>query len=217
MSKVLEMVLKNAGFVKRGSEFFRVHGDGTLQVLKCDKRNGWYIGLFSMYSELQPQWFTSLGCIPRYSINELADPQQLSPASQTELLVDRCLPWLEALDTHRKMLDGLFLLETSHGGEIRWVDELKIAPFLLCRDYVAAEKVIFSILENHRVARYMNKALYPYTDDYQKYVVRRASDDAKLLLLAEMIQQRDEQKIHMYLSENWLRNSSYARFCTPKN
>ena len=72
-ANLLKDVLQGTGFVRRGAAFFRVWGDGVLQVLKFEHQRGLQvdelrIGIFSMYGELLPQWFTSGGCIPRGSI-----------------------------------------------------------------------------------------------------------------------------------------------------
>lgn len=69
----LKAALQGTSFVRRGSAFFRVWGDGVLQVLKfVRQRSGRVhdlsIGVFSMYGRLSPEWFTSIGCIPQSSI-----------------------------------------------------------------------------------------------------------------------------------------------------
>jgi len=70
---LLKNALQGTGFVRRGSAFFRVWGDGVLQVLKFERQRIYQvhdlsIGVFSMYGRLSPEWFTSSGCIPRASI-----------------------------------------------------------------------------------------------------------------------------------------------------
>ncbi len=70
---LLKNALQGTGFVRRGSAFFRVWGDGILQVLKFQRQRAYqvhdlHVGIFSMYGELYPEWFTSGGCIPRGSI-----------------------------------------------------------------------------------------------------------------------------------------------------
>ncbi len=70
---LLKDALQGTGFVRRGSAFFRVWGDGVLQVLKFERQRGdrvheLNVGVFSMYGRLYPEWFTSGGCIPRASI-----------------------------------------------------------------------------------------------------------------------------------------------------
>ena len=80
MSKIhtntlLKNALQGTGFVRRGSAFFRVFGDGVLQVIKFEHQWNYQvpdlsIGIFSMYGELYSEWFTSGGCIPRGSVSE---------------------------------------------------------------------------------------------------------------------------------------------------
>ena len=70
---LLKNALQGTGFVRRGSAFFRVWGDGVLQVLKFEGQHSYEVhhlcvGVFSMYGRLYPAWFTSMGCIPRGSI-----------------------------------------------------------------------------------------------------------------------------------------------------
>jgi hypothetical protein len=72
-ANLLKEALQGTGFVRRGSAFFRVWGDGVLQVLKFERERVFQaydlsIGIFSMYGRLYPQWFTSGGCIPRGSV-----------------------------------------------------------------------------------------------------------------------------------------------------
>ena len=72
-ANLLKVALQGTGFVRRGSAFFRVWGDGVLQVLKFERLSihevhDLSIGIFSMYGRLYPEWFTSSGCIPRGSI-----------------------------------------------------------------------------------------------------------------------------------------------------
>ena len=77
-SNLLKNALQGTGFVRRGSAFFRVWGDGVLQVLKFERQRGGRVrdlsvGVFSMYGRLYPEWFTSSGCIPRASIVSFID------------------------------------------------------------------------------------------------------------------------------------------------
>ena len=72
-ANLLKNALQGTGFVRRGSAFFRVWGDGVLQVLKFERQQIYevhdlHVGVFSIYGNLYPEWFTSSGCIPRASI-----------------------------------------------------------------------------------------------------------------------------------------------------
>ena len=77
-ANLLKVALQGTGFVRRGSAFFRVWGDGVLQVLKFERQricqvHDLSVGVFSMYGRLYPEWFTSSGCIPRASIASFID------------------------------------------------------------------------------------------------------------------------------------------------
>ena len=228
MNSILDEYLKDANFVKRGSAYFRVHGGEVLQVIKIEKKRDGNttlnIGLFSMYSKLLPQWFTSQGCIPRYSVNDLVAKQtkysyihtnQQNPyiASIVELMIHNGIPWLDSIDTQQNILAGFNLLEMNRFGKINWVDELKFAPFLACEDYCSAEKVITSILEQHRYAQRMNKSAFSNPDAYFEYVNRMNKDDMHYLFLLEMVQQQNILQIRKYLEENYQNNTKCARFC----
>lgn len=72
-ANLLKDALQGTGFVRRGSAFFRVWGDGVLQVLKFERHSIFEVqdlsvGIFSMYGRLYQEWFTSSGCIPRGSV-----------------------------------------------------------------------------------------------------------------------------------------------------
>ena len=79
-ANLLKGALQGTGFVRRGSAFFRVWGDGVLQVLKFEREHIYQVrvlnvGVFSMYGRLRPEWFTSGGCIPRGSIADFVGLQ----------------------------------------------------------------------------------------------------------------------------------------------
>ena len=70
---LLKDALQNTGFVRRGSAFFRVWGDGVLQTLKFERSSIYsvhdlHVGVASMYGKLDPCYFTSRFCLTRESI-----------------------------------------------------------------------------------------------------------------------------------------------------
>ena len=101
-TNLLKVALQGTGFVRRGSAFFRVWGDGVLQVLKFEHNRGdrvhdLSVGVFSMYGRLYPEWFTSGGCIPRGSIvnflglrsvDSYLSPNQLIKTDNGQFLYD---------------------------------------------------------------------------------------------------------------------------------
>ena len=102
-ANLLKVALQGTGFVRRGSAFFRVLGDGVLQVLKFERHSIYKVhdlsvGVFSMYGRLYPEWFTSSGCIPRASIASFIDlrfvdyylpPNRLTKTDNGQFLYDR--------------------------------------------------------------------------------------------------------------------------------
>lgn len=116
--KLLETASDGRDFSRRGDAFFRILGDGVLQVLKfeyepCFTHYSLNVGLFSMYSELRESWFTSSGCIPRYCVMNFAGKQNainvktdenniytfnvISPEAQIQTLEESAFPVLDSI------------------------------------------------------------------------------------------------------------------------
>lgn len=224
------------GFKRRGNALFRVLGDGVLQVVKYEHdRIGnpdLSVGLFSLYSELLPQWFTSRGCIPRYSVANILGFRDLvsilrkkSGNNIDELTEDNCIEqlidilhthavsWLNNITTQKDLIDRIVFLETSWCGEVLWVDDLKIAPFLMCGEFEAASFVVRSILEQHNDAYQQNRTLFS-EEEYEKYLEPRKKNDEKLEYLLRIIESRDERKLNEYLNYNYSVNKPLSRFCS---
>lgn len=228
LSSNVGQALKCNGFHRKGSAFFRVLGDGIVQVIKASyERNGNYydlrIGLFSLYSALESQWFTSAGCIPRYSmqniIGDKTGPLLLDPrykysqiSSQEEILLNTGISWLNSMKTQKDLIDGICHLETSGGGSINWVDSLKLVPFLLVCDFTAAKKVICAIKEQ-RVYGYAFKRQILSSSEYQQYLLINSESDTRLEYLLQLVNAGDMTKIQEYALENYATNMQYVKFC----
>lgn len=209
-----------SGFMRKGQAFFRLIGDGVLQVIKCKYERNLRgdiisVGLFSMYGYMQPQWFTASGSIPRYSIANcfyqnntplvFAVPLQ----TQLDMLSRQVLPWLDSIDTQKKLIRAISKLDP------RWNDSLKIGPYLACGEYNHAKKVIREILAQHDFAR-MNKSL-DIEDSNSLTFLKREHEDDDLYAMLEMISREDYCAINIYLKGNYERNMVYAKFCTENN
>lgn len=207
----LNRLLKSHGFVRRGTAFFRVLGDGILQVVKWNRERGGAkelrIGLFSLYSELDPRWFTGSGCIPRYPVANILGQRwdcvyryeadyRNSLIKQLDALRDAGIPWLNNIVTPEDMSRGIHYLETSWGGRYIWNDSLKMAPFLSGGDLESAQRVVRAILDQHTLG-------HP----------AESEEDLALCSLLEMIKGGNSEKIEGYLQRNYKKNLSYARFC----
>lgn len=228
MNNMLLSELKKHSFIRRGSAFFRVNGDGVFQIIKYvrepDKKESLSIGLFSLYSELLPQWFSPQGCIPRYSVNHVLDSKNQNLAiqdgcnlypfpTQEDILISSGVHWLNSMDTQKKLLEGMICLDMRERGHINWVDRFKIAPYLLNGNYAAAEKVILSILRDHEIAITVNKHLFSDSQKYKEYITQKSNRDDSLRQLLVIIQTRDVQNIEKYLQRNYSNNCRYAAFC----
>ena len=220
--------MKPHGFTRRGTAFFRVYGDGVLQVVKfnreCSGAKDLCIGLFSMYSELRPQWFTSSGCIPHYSVvNIIGERETLvfrfkpeyqdSITKQLNVLREEGIPWLNKISTQPEMSDGIRYLETSWGGPYIWNDSFKIAPYLASGDLENAHRVVQAILDQRNMAYKANRSIFQTEEEYQKYLEPRLEEDKELYRILDMTDRGDSDEIEMYLQRNYQNNVSYARFC----
>lgn len=76
----LNCICKEAGFVKKGKVYYRVYGDGVLQVIRYSKKEHPFyeeivnIGLFSMYGEIDNIVFEPNHCCPIYNSLYLSKP-----------------------------------------------------------------------------------------------------------------------------------------------
>lgn len=228
------MCIEN-GFHRRGRAFFRISGDGVLQVIKNEYQVRGYphnlsIGLFSMYGELRQQWFTSGGCIPKYSVVNLIgkkDPNVLIPSGsdsirsailleeQLRILKNTGFDWLNSITTQEQLANGICQLDTLCCKQIIWNDPFKFEPFLCSGDLESAAKVIDAILSQHKSAAESNCKRMSKTDAEQ-YLLKMQEEDRPLHRKLEMVLRADGSAIQSYLSENDARNRTYARFCTQK-
>lgn len=209
--RLVEALIKN-NFIKKGQSFFRIQGDGIIQVLKNEyEPNGdlpyiLSIGLMSMYSELESQWFTSAGCIPRYeAINLLGLKDTTLATDQEEILLQEGLPWLNKMVTQKQLVDGMCYLDIALAGKIYWLDDLKIAPLLVVGDKVSAEQIVTRILQQHQSATESRRA-YLSESDYRLYCQRVREDDASLVQLLSLIQSGSKFQIKAYLDNNYAQN-----------
>ena len=212
-------VLKEQGFVKRGSAFFRIHGDGIVQVLQYQRKSdGYYLfmGLYSMYGELMKQWFSSWGCIPRYEILLLDGKRDLpdrweregldTDRMQAELLREKGIPFLNGVRTQKELVEAIFSLD-GH-----WNDAMKIAPLLSCRDYENAAQVVSAIIEQHETVR-KHKREYLPDEDFRKHQERWESITDHFRELLAMVRRCDDREIQEWMEQNYAVNADYAKFC----
>lgn len=204
------------GFAQKGKAFFRIVGDGVLQVIKCkyQRKIGCdiiSIGLFSMYGYLQPQWLTATGCIPRYSIincfyqNNIPLCFAIQPQAQLDMLSSQVLPWLNSIDTQKELIRAITKLDP------RWNDQLKIGPYLACGEMNHAKKVLRELLIGNS---FWSAGCPQFCEDPNGMLslnVEQGAHQPQALL--EMISRENPAEIDAYLQANYTRNLAYAKFC----
>lgn len=228
----LNDILIEKSFVQRGSAFFRAQGSGVLQIIRFDYECAFNhfelnFGLYSLYSKLSHQHFTSNNCKCPYSIlsfigcknavsvstvNGLSSFNIVSPKEQIEILEHTGLAWLDKIQTQEHLLQAYHYLETQLYKETLWNNSEKIAPYLVNGDLRAADKVINAILQQHLGSEIWTTQ--PWNEnDYIKYTNLFPGEDAELLQIHNWIFDMDAQSIADYLQSNYCKNKEWGKFC----
>ncbi len=232
----LRSICKDAGFTCRGTAFFRVRGETVLQVMKYSNKEHPFhveivdVGLFSLYSELLPQWLTSFGCIPTYNYRYISIPRwelerayweaQIKTIAITEdvltfhfhldNIIDSTIPFLNQICSQKALIDGIDYLEYRSRKRkpafpedaLRWTDMNKYAPYLYEQQYDKAERVIMSYLNTYGVSQ---------ADKQLTELDPRAEELRQLALLAR---RGNQDEIATYLEANYKNNQKLTHFCT---
>ena len=217
-------------FKKRGNSFFRVWGDGVLQVIKLrhEMNGGYYelaIGLFSMYGDLSPRWFTSLGSITRYPVvcfvgkhscayletnNGYRRIKVVPPEDQIAILVDNVFPWLEQITTQECLAEGICALDAKMYDQIIWNDMLKFAPYLHSKNVGKATRVIQAALEQHTsVIEANRKRLSP--DEFMIFSLEFHEEINQLEKKLQLARFPHKQPAIDYLTANYSTNIQLAK------
>lgn len=214
----LQALCGSFGFARKGKSFFRIWGDGVLQIIKYGHERAFRsdlicIGLFSMYAPLEPKHFTASGCIAKYSIMNCYEQNAVPPISappvqtQIDMLRDRVAPWLNSINTQKRLIEAMTKLDRS------WNDSAKIGPYLACGQQNHAKKVIKEIIGSSAFAQIRNAPEREETVD--ELLVRVYQEKTIYYGVIEIID-RGEEAIQAYLQTNYTTNAGYARFCMPK-
>ncbi len=214
----MQELCKSAGFTKKGKAFFRVLGDGVLQVIKCRYERAFRadlvcIGLQSMYAPLQPKAFTATGCTVSYPIaicyHSNGFPTLFAPSmeEQLDMLKNGVIPWLGTIDTQKKLVTAISKLDG------RWNDSAKIGPFLACGEHNHAKKVIKEIIGAHSYA--MVRSTRPRDASVEDMVAKVRKENPPYYGIIEIIDM-GEAAIAAYLQANYEANMCYAKFCQRK-
>lgn len=254
-ANLLKDALQGTGFVRRGSAFFRVWGDGVLQVLKFQREPSYRVhhlnvGIFSMYGRLYPEWFTSGGCIPRGNVASFVGLRfvegYLSPAcvtktdnglflcdgfpisvnpkrwmldsngeqweyvftaeQQVHILMEKVLPWLNDMTSQSMAAKAMYKIWPVPN------DGLRFDLHLAAGEWIQAEQTMAAILKQHADAQASWEQTFS-KDKFAEMVARQEARDVPLKAAYKMVQDKDEEAISNYLSDNYKRNCELARFC----
>ena len=203
-------ICAEAGFARKGNAFFRIVGDGVLQIVRPRYERAFrtyviFVGLLSMYDRLTPWHFTATGCVAHYPVTNCASrngiPLIFAPdlAVQTELLRAKVIPWLDSLDTQKALVQAISQLDP------RWNDARKIGPFIACGQINHARKVIKEIIGQHAYAqaRSLTRQTAPAIDR-----------ESQIYSLLALLNRNDPDEIDAFLQENYAQNLNFANFCT---
>lgn len=231
--KILGAAVDGRDFFQRGDAFFRVIGDGVLQLLKFEYERSFThfslcVGLYSMFSEMDRRCFTSSGCIPQYSvmnfagkasavsINEEKDIytfEVLSPQAQIRILNESVFLTLDKINNQEQLIKQMNRLDIARWGSVIWNDLNKFSPYLKLGDFRNAEKVLMSVLRQHN---------YLADDEYDLpwslsdgALEGTRSEDRSLVQKLALLQNADQKAIDNYLLCNQKRNNCFVRFCAP--
>ena len=252
---LLKNALQGTGFVRRGSAFFRVWGDGVLQVIKFERQSIYEVhdlrvGVFSMYGRLYPEWFTSSRCIPRGSIASfvglrfvdhylspnrftktdngqflydgfpvMVEPKRwlwnengehwkyyFTPEQQIHILIEKVLPWLNEMTNQSLAAKAMYEIYPVPN------DILRFDAHLAAGEWIEAEQTMSAILKQHADAQASWKQTFS-KEEFAEMVARQEVRDVPLKAAYKMVQEKDENAIASYLTDNYKRNCELAKFC----
>lgn len=214
----MKEICESAGFVRKGKVFFRVWGDGVLQVVKCQYERAFQsylicVGLQSMYAQLQPKHFTAGGCMANYSVTQChylnRVPMVFAPYMEVQLdmLKNGVLPWLNTIDTQKKLVTAITKLDN------RWNDARKIGPFLACGESNHAKKVIKEIIGAHSFA--MVRSVAPRDVSVADMVSKVRAENPPFYGIIELIDM-GEAAVSAYLQANFEENMGHAKLIVKK-
>ncbi len=225
----LQEFLLPEGFARRGSAFFRVWGDGVLQVVKPEYEiHGEYhslsLGLFSMYDSLIEQWFTGSGCIPRYPVVNLMGKRSeyesyLRIEEQISVMKRYGIDFLNGIDDQEKLIKAICQLDIVCSGQIHMNDKEKYAPYLYIGDRTNAAEVIFAILRQHGVPHELTSnipdILLARSKKEPNHVVPEVEKKQLFDYFArlQLALYGEQEEIQNWFQANYDRNKNFAKFC----
>ena len=228
----LANLCESNNFIRRGRAFFRNHGDGVLQVLKVEKIRHWdayeiSLDLFSMYDEeLESRSFSAKSCDVRYAlvifcgkqcaeysekVGDHYESRIISLDAQVALLEKTVMPFLDNIRTQAQLAAAMCKLdELTYNMTVIWNDLHKYTPFLSSGDYLSAQKVIQSILSQHKSAMESRKETAS-PQQYEEYCAFIHEQDKLLHQKLQLARSEERAAIETLLKENFERNCKLSR------
>lgn len=228
----METLCSSKNFVRRGTAFFRVHGDGVLQILKVEKIPHWdayeiFLDLYSMYDELDSNSFSSRWCDVRYALVIFCGKRSaqyiedvgghyegriISMDTQVALLETTVMPFLDEVKTQAQLANAMCKLdELTYSHTIIWNDGYKYVPFLHSGDYLSAQRVIQAILDQHQFAA-ERRRLTMLPHEYEVFCADLYERDKVLIQKKQIAAAQDKGIIEAYFQENFDRNCKLSKF-----
>lgn len=229
IKSILNRIANDNGYVSRGNAYFRVIGDGIFQVLKLEKGKRSVdfeinLALYSMYSFLEPQWFTAHSCLAKYSLMRKMHTSWRTAFGGTISRWECCEQEIESLQEfivqelnhvlqQEQLIAMMCKLENIQFGHVIWNDLQKFAPYLYVGDYANAEKVICSVMDQN-IDAYRDRMIRQGQTQMENVLTKFEIQESKILNeLYQMVHERDADVIKKYLNENLQNNLKLARFC----
>lgn len=222
---------KNHSFIQKGQNYYRIIGDGVLQVIKLQYERSFNhyslnICLISLYSKHSKENFFKNSSFPQYSICCLIGQQTsvsyteqngisyfhiMSLHDQITLLAEKGFDWLDHINDQERLWKALFDLDTVSYKSVIWNDVQKIAPFLATENYIHADRVISSMLSQQLGPN--TWAEPPWTEkDFTQYEHLYPTENRDLILIHQWIAENSIENIKTYLYNNYLKNKGMYNF-----
>lgn len=229
LSEIAELCQEH-GFYKRRSCFFRVYGDGIVQILKYEKKQRPYpradlmLGLYSMYGKIEPRTLTTSGCICRYATHWLkagAYEEFTRKIFNSKLRGDyfyevdvaftkeNVIPMLNGMKTQQELAETLCYLDRYAReftyGPVIWNDLYKYYSYLRSGNLKLAQKAINAIVDQRESAKEWRRQTFS-PEDFEKYVNSIKDEDDWFNGLKRLAESEDTGAISEFLENNYRNN-----------
>ncbi len=208
-NKINEFFTSN-GFVKKRNHYFRVVNNRILQCAVYEynpKLREPYacFGMASLYSDLHKDYFTSRGF--GFEIYGMRSVKMCH-----ENFEELAISYMNNVNDEKSLITAFDELDKKEYGQLVLNNELRIAPYLICRQYDDAQKVISAILLQHNDALLSSKNNFVWSDElFNDKKAEQLVQDAKLYRLSALLDSCDIVAIDDILKANYSKNLKAAR------